>query len=72
MSSIVAWDSGAMAAPHMPCSRRKTTSCSSDCAAPQSMDARVKPARQPMNSFLRPKRRAIQPTGAVMIAAAMT
>ena len=72
MSSIVACDKGAIAAPHMPWIRRNATSCSSVWAAPQAMDASVKPARQPMNSFFRPNRRAIQPTGAVMIAAAMT
>ena len=32
----------------------------------------VKPAMQMMNSRLRPKRTAIQPTGAVMMAAAIT
>ena len=72
MSSIVACDSGASAAPNMPCSRRKPTSCSSDCAAPHSMEAAVKPMMQMMNSRLRPKRTAIQPTGAVMMAAAIT
>jgi len=72
MSSMVACDSGASAAPNMPCSRRKPTSCSSDCAAPHIIDVTVKPAMQMMNSFLRPNRTAIQPTGAVMIAAAMT
>jgi hypothetical protein len=54
MSSIVACDSGANAAPNIPCSRRKPTSCSSDCAAPHSTDAMVKPAMQMMNSRLRP------------------
>ena len=72
MSSIVACDNGAIAAPHMPWIRRKATSWSSVCAAPQSMEATVNPIRQPINSFFRPKRRAIHPTGAVIIAAAMT
>ena len=72
MSSMVACDSGASAAPNMPCSRRNPTNCSSDCAAPHIMEATVKPVMQIMNSRLRPKRTAIQPTGAVMIAAAMT
>ena len=52
----------------MPCSRRKTTISSIFCASPHSSDANVKPAAQAMNSFLRPKRSAIQPIGAVMIA----
>ena len=72
MSSMVACDSGAIAAPHMPWISRNSTSCSSDCAAPHAIEARVNPARLPMISFFRPNRRAIQPTGAVMIAAAMT
>ena len=42
----------------------------SDCAAPHSIEATVKPTTQAMNRFLRPKRAASQPTGAVMIAAA--
>ena len=50
----------------------KATSCSSDCAAPHSTEATVKPAMQMMNNRLRPKRTAIQPTGAVMMAAAIT
>ena len=37
---------------------------------PHSSEATVKPATQMMNSFLRPKRSAIQPIGGVMIAAA--
>ena len=40
------------------------------CAIPHSIEATVKPAAQTMNSFLRPKRIAIQPSGEVMIAAA--
>ena len=38
------------------------------CASAQSSEAAVKPATQTMNSFLRPKRSASQPIGAVMIA----
>src|ERR1700744_1756756 len=72
MSSMVACDSGAIAAPHIPCNSRNATNCSSDCAAPHIMEAMVNPATQVMNSFLRPNRPAIQPTGAVMIAAAIT
>ena len=71
MSSIVACDSGTSAAENMPCTRRNTTICSSVCAAPQAIEAIVKPTMQIMNSGLRPKRDASQPTGAVMIAAAV-
>ena len=39
-------------------------------ATPHSIEATVNPAVQTMNSFLRPKRVAIQPSGEVMIAAA--
>ena len=70
MSSIVAWLSGTSAAPNTPCSRRKSTISVSDCATPHSIEATVKPTRQVMNRFLRPKRAASQPTGAVMMAAA--
>ena len=41
------------------------------CETPHSIEATVKPAVQTMNSRLRPKRAAIQPTGEVMIAEAM-
>ncbi len=70
MSSITAWLSGTSAAPNTPCSRRKATICSMVWAIPQSMEATVKPAVQMMNSFLRPMRSAVQPSGEVMIAAA--
>ena len=40
------------------------------CASPHITDAMVKPAEQMMKMRLRPKRLAIHPTGAVMIAAA--
>ena len=39
-------------------------------AIPHNIEATVKPAVQTMNSRLRPKRDAIQPSGEVMIAAA--
>ena len=55
----------------MPCSRRNATICGSDWAAPHSIDASVKPMMQPMKSGLRPNASASQPTGAVMIAAAV-
>ena len=54
----------------MPCSRRNATICSMFCDSAQSSDAKVKPATHTMNSFLRPKRSASQPTGAVITAAA--
>ena len=71
MSSMVACDSGTSAAPNMPCSRRNTTIWCSDSAAPHIMEVMVNPIRQVMNRYLRPKRAASQPTGAVMIAAAV-
>ena len=40
------------------------------CASAHSSEATVKPATQMMNSFLRPKRSASQPIGAVMMAEA--
>ena len=39
---------------------------------PHSIEATTKPAMQAMCRFFRPNRTAIQPTGAVMIAAAIT
>ena len=68
---MVACDSGTRAAPNMPCIRRNSTISSSVCAAPHIIEVTVKPPRQAMNRYLRPKREAIQPTGAVMIAAAV-
>ena len=70
MSSITAWLSGTSAAPNTPCNSRKPTICSIVCATPHSIEASVKPAAQTMNSFLRPNRIAVQPSGEVMIAAA--
>ena len=63
-------DSGTSAAPNTPCSRRNSTIWLMSCARPHSTEAKVKPAAQMMKMRLRPKRLAIQPTGAVMIAAA--
>ena len=40
------------------------------CAVAQSSEATVNPPTQTMNSFLRPKRSASQPIGAVMMAEA--
>ena len=71
MSIIVACDSGTSAAPNTPCRMRNITICGSDCAAPHIIEVMVKPTRHEMNRYLRPKRPASQPTGAVMIAAAV-
>ncbi len=67
---MTACDSGTSAAPNTPCIRRNSTIWSMSCASPHSTEAMVKPAEQTMKVRLRPNRLAIQPTGAVMIAAA--
>ena len=67
----MACDSGTSAAPKQPCSTRNSTICGNDCAAPHIIDVMVKPTRQVMKNRLRPNRPANQPTGAVMIAAAV-
>ena len=71
MSIIVDCDSGTSAAPNTPCSTRNATICGSDCAAPHIIEATVNPIRHVMNRYFRPNRAASQPTGAVMIAAAV-
>ena len=71
MSSIVACASGASAAPNVPWMMRKATICSSVWAMPHSTEVAVKPIIEKTNRFLRPKRLASQPTGAVMIAETM-
>ena len=71
MSSMVDWLSGTSAAPKAPCSSRKTTICGSDCAAPQSTEARVKPPTEARKTARRPNRPARKPTGAVRMAAAV-
>ena len=70
MSSSTACDSGTSAAPKTPCSKRNATISGSEVAMPHSSDAAVKPTIETRNSRLRPKRRASQPVGGVMIAAA--
>jgi len=72
MSSSTAWESGPKAAPKQPWIRRKVTIWPSDWDAPQAIEAMVKPARLVIRKDFLPKRAAIQPTGAVMMAAAMT
>jgi hypothetical protein len=70
MSSITDCDSGPSAAPNAPCARRNRIIWSSVCARPHIIEVTVKPVRLTMRKFFLPKRAAIQPTGAVMIAAA--
>ena len=70
MSSIVAWASGASAAPNVPWIMRNATICPSVWAAPHIIEAKVKPAVQMTNTFLRPKTWVPQPSGDVMIAEA--
>ena len=67
---MTACDSGTSAAPNTPCSNRNSTIWLMSCASPHSTEAIVKPPEQTIKMRLRPKRLAIQPTGAVMIAAA--
>ncbi len=67
---MTACDSGTSAAPNTPCSKRNSTIWLMSCARPHNTEAMVKPPEQMMKMRLRPKRLAIQPTGAVMIAAA--
>ena len=67
---MTACDSGESAAPNMPCSNRNRIICSRESAAPHIAEVIVKPAMLTTKKFLRPKREASQPTGAVMIAAA--
>ena len=67
---MTACDNGTSAAPNTPCSRRNSTIWLMSCASPHITEAMVKPAEHTMKVRLRPNRLAIQPTGAVMIAAA--
>ena len=69
MSRITACESGTSGAPNAPCKIRYATSCSSEVALPQSIDAIVKPITEPTNSVLRPTRSASTPVSGVMIAA---
>ena len=71
MSIMIVCDSGPNAAPKAPCIRRKTMIWSRFCAMPHSADVIVKPPTATMMKRRLPKRDAIQPTGAVMIADAM-
>jgi hypothetical protein len=69
MSSSTACESGMRAAPKIPCSRRNSTIAGRLVAAPQSMEATVKPKIEIRNSILRPIRSASHPEIGVMIAA---
>ena len=71
MFSMVDCDSGTSAAPNTPCSRRNATISGSVPATPHSIEATVNPIIEIRNSRFRPNRAEIQPTGAVMIAAAV-
>ena len=68
VSSITACDSGTSAAPNTPCRRRAATISVSDCAAPQSADATVKPTMAIEKTRLRPKRAVQKPISGVQIA----
>ncbi len=71
MFSMVVCDSGTSAAPNTPCSSRNATISGSDPAMPHSIDATVKPTIEIRYRFFSPNRADSQPTGAVMIAAAV-
>src|ERR1700710_853306 len=71
MSNMIDCDNGTKAAPNVPCNSRNTTICVSDCATPHIIDVTVNPTRQTSIRFFRPNLAANQPTGAVMIAAAV-
>lgn len=66
----MACESGTSPAPKMPCMTRNSTISVSEVAAPQSIEASVKPITMIMNSRRRPSRAARMPVGGVMIAAA--
>ncbi len=70
VSSSTACDSGTRLAPSAPCSARNTTSSVNEFAAPQSIEASVKPMTARANKRLRPKRSARTPVSGVKIAAA--
>ena len=69
MSRSTAWESGISAAPNTPCSTRNSTISGRLTAAPQSIEAMVKPPIEIRNIRLRPIRSASQPESGVMIAA---
>ena len=71
MFSMVDCDSGTSAAPNTPCSSRNSTISGNEPAAPHSMEATVNPTMEIRYSRFSPNRAASQPTGAVMIAAAV-
>ena len=70
MSSRKVCDSGTMAAPNRPCSRRKATMLSRLHDTPQAIDVTVKPTTEPRKTSLRPSLSDSQPVTGVMMAAA--
>src|ERR1700747_3698968 len=70
MRSSTACDNGIKAAPHIPCSKRKSTIWGRICAKPHSAEATVKPATEIRKTPLMSKVPASQPVSGVIIAAA--
>ena len=70
MFIIVAWPSGASAAPPMPCRARKTTICGRFAARPHSADAVMNSTTEPRNRRRTPSRSASQPLAGIIMAAA--
>ena len=60
-SSMKAWLKGAMKAPATPCKARKATISSRFWASPHSIEARMNPVTEPMNSRRAPTLSASQP-----------
>ena len=71
MSSITDCDSGPMKAALIPCRKRKMTISSRFCAAPQAIEAMMKPSTAIRNSGRRPMRSASQPVIGIATAEAM-
>ena len=63
-------DNGTNAAPNTPCNRRNRTICSRPWAAPQSIEANVKPTTEVSSTRLRPKRLLSMPVSGMQMAAA--
>ncbi len=70
MSSRKVCDSGTIAAPNRPCSRRKNTMDSRFHDRPQAIELTVKPTIEVKNSSRRPMRSDSHPVTGVMMAAA--
>ena len=67
---MMACETGTRAAPKPPCRARNSTSWSSDCAAPHSIETMVKPMTQVASVRRRPKRMAQKPASGVRMAEA--